>query len=79
MLALYRSGRQRPSLPTGRRGETLVEGLGIEPGVELRRLERAILDRDPALDVPMTAGPAQVTPGLRSRSNSFIGRRRELR
>ncbi len=50
MLALYRSGRQSEALEVYRRTrETLNEQLGIEPGPELRELERAILQHDPAL------------------------------
>jgi DNA-binding SARP family transcriptional activator len=42
MLALYRSGRQAESLESYRAGrELLVEGLGIEPGRELRDLHEA--------------------------------------
>ncbi|MFD8979778.1 BTAD domain-containing putative transcriptional regulator [Streptomyces sp. NPDC059564] len=44
MLALYRSGRQAEALESYRVGrELLVEELGLEPGDELRTLERAIL------------------------------------
>lgn len=44
MLALYRSGRQAEALESYRVGrELLVEELGLEPGDELRALERAIL------------------------------------
>jgi DNA-binding SARP family transcriptional activator len=44
MIALYRSGRQAEALHTYRLGRQLfVEELGLEPGAELRRLERAIL------------------------------------
>ncbi|MFF3019171.1 BTAD domain-containing putative transcriptional regulator [Streptomyces sp. NPDC057939] len=44
MLALYRSGRQAEALESYRVGrELLVEELGLEPGGELRQLERAIL------------------------------------
>ncbi|MEV7729407.1 BTAD domain-containing putative transcriptional regulator [Streptomyces sp. NPDC087917] len=47
MLALYRSGRQAEALESYRVGrELLVEELGLEPGGELRRLERAILSGD---------------------------------
>ena len=50
ILALYRSGRQAEALETYRETRrVLVEELGIEPGPELRELERAILRQDPAL------------------------------
>ncbi len=50
MLALYRSGRQTEALSTFQRARNhLVEGLGVEPGPELRDLEAAILRQDPEL------------------------------
>ena len=53
MLALYRSGRQAEGLEVYRRTRTLLnEELGLEPGVELQELERAILVQDPALSRP---------------------------
>jgi Bacterial transcriptional activator domain len=52
MLALYRSGRQAEALRAYRVARSeLSEGLGLEPGGELRRLERAILVQDPGLDI----------------------------
>jgi DNA-binding SARP family transcriptional activator/ABC-type branched-subunit amino acid transport system substrate-binding protein len=53
MLALYRAGRQREALEVYRdiRRE-LVEQLGIEPGPELQRLERAVLAHDASLGAP---------------------------
>ena len=51
VLALYRSGRQGDALRAyedARR--TLAEELGIDPGSELRELEQAVLQQDPALD-----------------------------
>ena len=53
MLALYRSGRQADALAAYRSArETFVEGLGIEPGAELKALERQVLDQDPGLAAP---------------------------
>jgi predicted ATPase/DNA-binding SARP family transcriptional activator/Tfp pilus assembly protein PilF len=74
MLALYRSGRQAEALEAFREGRRLlVDELGIEPGVELQELERAILRQDPALALPTRAAsklPAPLTP--------LVGRRLEL-
>jgi YVTN family beta-propeller protein len=54
MLALYRSGRQADALETYRSGRKLLaDELGLEPGGELRQLEKAILGQDPALDGPI--------------------------
>ena len=58
MLAMYRSGRQADALRVYREGRRrLVEELGIEPGEELQRLERQVLDQDPALAPPVASPP----------------------
>jgi DNA-binding SARP family transcriptional activator len=58
MLAQYRAGRQADALQTLRRARrTLDEELGIEPGTELRALERRILNQDDALELPAVATP----------------------
>ncbi|MCT2583742.1 AfsR/SARP family transcriptional regulator [Actinophytocola gossypii] len=70
MLALYRSGRQAEALELCRRARaTLVEELGIELGQSVRRLETAILNRDPELDIPsapvnhgVSHGPSSTAP-----------------
>jgi DNA-binding SARP family transcriptional activator/ABC-type branched-subunit amino acid transport system substrate-binding protein/DNA-binding beta-propeller fold protein YncE len=69
MLALYRSGRQAEALETYRSGRQLLDSeLGLEPGPELRELERAILAHDPALD-----GPQRVMrQTARRRSGAFL-------
>src|SRR5439155_7641639 len=51
MVALYRSGRQADALDLYRRTrETLVDELGVEPGLELHELEQAILRQDESLE-----------------------------
>jgi len=73
MLALYRSGRQADALDVYRDARTtLVEELGLEPGRELGKLERAILTHDPALERPGEP-EAPRAPGV------FVGRGTELR
>ena len=50
MLALYRGGRQADALDVYRRMRTFLnDELGLEPGPELRELERAILTQDARL------------------------------
>ena len=61
MLALYRAGRQAEALEVCRQARaTLMEELGIELGESTRRLETAILKRDPQLDIATIGGPAGV-------------------
>ena len=56
MLALYLSGRQAEGLEAYRQGRRLLaDELGLEPGEELRRLEKAILAQDPGLAVAAMA------------------------
>jgi predicted ATPase/DNA-binding SARP family transcriptional activator len=77
MVALYRAGRQAEALETMRVGrQMLVDELGIEPGPELRRLERMILAHDSELTADRPG------PGLAERlpapANETIGREGEL-
>ena len=51
VLALYRSGRQGDALRAyAEARRTLVEELGIEPGLALRDLEHQVLQQEPSLD-----------------------------
>jgi DNA-binding SARP family transcriptional activator len=57
MVAYYRSGRQAHALRAYQRARSiLADELGIEPGEEIRDLERRILDHDPDL---MQTAPSQ--------------------
>jgi DNA-binding SARP family transcriptional activator/tetratricopeptide (TPR) repeat protein len=71
MLALYRSRRQAEALAAYRAARaTLVGEIGIEPSVELQRLEQAILNQDPALEL---LAPASLTTALPGRSPQADG------
>ncbi|MDP9070812.1 MAG: winged helix-turn-helix domain-containing protein [Actinomycetota bacterium] len=83
ILALYRSGRQSEALRVYQQArQALVEQLGLEPGVELRRMEAAVLAQDPSLGTPPP--PPAVGEALPSTSSSpvaltrFVGRQQAL-
>ena len=53
LIALYRCGRQADALDAYRTTRRrLVDELGVEPGPELKELERRILEQDPSLERP---------------------------
>jgi DNA-binding SARP family transcriptional activator len=50
MVALYRSGRQAEALDIYHQARSILDSeLGVEPGPELERVQRAVLAHDPAL------------------------------
>ena len=70
-----RAARPTRSRPSSDARSRLVEELGLEPGEELKALQRRILEHDPALDL---ARPARRRTSLPASPSSFVGRRREL-
>ncbi|MGH8876266.1 MAG: BTAD domain-containing putative transcriptional regulator [Stackebrandtia sp.] len=81
MVALYRGGRQAEALEVYRDGKQCsIAELGLDPGPELRELERAILAGDASISAPAvnTAATAHLTPAeLPAGPASFTGRRAE--
>jgi DNA-binding SARP family transcriptional activator len=73
MLAFYRCRRQAEALSVYQDARRVLTGeLGIEPSTELQRLERAILQQDPALEL---RAPIEQR---RHAASPLIGREREL-
>lgn len=78
ITALYQSGRRADALAAYRDArKTLVDELGLEPGPELRRLEKQILDGE-----SITSGPpptsASAPMQLPHNVSGFVGRVAEL-
>jgi DNA-binding SARP family transcriptional activator/glutamine cyclotransferase len=70
MLALYRSGRQADALEVFRDGRRRAAELGLDPGPDLVRLERAILNHDPSLESPGVAGAERLAVAQHRRASS---------
>lgn len=75
MVALYRCGRQADalSLYAATRAK-LADELGLDPGPELTSLQRQVLRRDPALDLPASRAPCTLPYDL----PDFAGRTDDL-
>ncbi|MCW2603807.1 MAG: transcriptional activator domain [Pseudonocardiales bacterium] len=78
MAALYRGGRQAEALSAyARVRRLLIDDLGVEPGAELRALERQLL-RQGAVPGRSAAALDVATPGnLPSSPRSIVGRARD--
>src|SRR5439155_23891000 len=62
MLALYRSGRQAEALAVYTDTRRLLDDeLGVAPRASLSELQQRILQADPELDAPVTAGDGHVS------------------
>src|SRR5215472_12949386 len=65
MLALYRAGRQADALGAYHRARAVLrDEVGVDPGAELQRLHRDMLEQAPSLLAPMVAPEAALAgPG----------------
>src|SRR5919198_3106582 len=75
MLALYRAGRHAEALRVYEDSRRrLAEELGLEPSDALKRLQRAVLEKDPALEPPAVVAPSPKTPTGRRRKEPRASR-----
>ena len=77
MTALYRSGRQAEALRAFESARSmLADELGLEPGPELARVQRAVLEHDPQLLLPVTppSPVAAVAAAEPIEGGGFVGR-----
>jgi streptogramin lyase len=89
MVALYRSGRQAEALDVYREAQSVLRHeLGVEPGPQLRQLEKAILTQDAALAPPAREKrpplatqerPPRLEPPTRAAATARRRRRRRRR
>jgi predicted ATPase/DNA-binding SARP family transcriptional activator len=76
VLALYRSGRQAEAMGAlARVKRLLAEELGIDPGTELKELERQVLTADPALFPSVESFSSLMrAPDVTEATTSAVGR-----
>lgn len=75
MRALYLDGRQAEALAVYRDAHrTLVDEHGLDPGAELRAIERSILDRELAVAPPADLSTPDVPRQLPPPPRGFVGR-----
>jgi YVTN family beta-propeller protein len=67
MLALYRSGRQADALAVYQEARRALVEIGLEPGSELQRLQKAILTHDESLESSQILRPSTPPPPHRRR------------
>jgi DNA-binding SARP family transcriptional activator/class 3 adenylate cyclase/tetratricopeptide (TPR) repeat protein len=80
MLALYRSGRQAEALDAYQAGRALLsDELGLEPGADLKELQRAILEHDALLAPPQPPEPITRPNDVPAQTTSPLTRTREVR
>ena len=73
VLAYYRCERQADALAAYRRARVALRELGLEPGEELKELERAVLRHEVEAAIP-----GEERHNLPTSLTSFVGREREL-
>lgn len=81
MVALYRAGRADEALQAFRTArDVMIDELGLEPGAQLRDLQKRILDQDEELRSQAPAASPAVRPAvnLPRRLPALIGRSTEL-
>ena len=76
MRALAAGGRRVEALRVYQDGRTILADVGLDPGVALQRLERAILAQDPSLESQSAAAGAP--DRLPVSMTSFVGRAEEI-
>ncbi|HET6811682.1 MAG TPA: BTAD domain-containing putative transcriptional regulator [Acidimicrobiales bacterium] len=76
MRALAAAGRRVEALRVYQDGRTILADVGLDPGVTLQRLERAILAQDPSLETQAVGAAAP--DRLPVPMTSFVGRGEEI-